>query len=111
MREEFKPLIKSFANWTDTATETKSIGLQADPAFGEGRRTGALFFARQLDCFIVTQNSQSLPGLVPSRQIIVTSGCSSVYHDWQKPRLCDTTPRRGRLPATQLNRRTVSVNG
>jgi hypothetical protein len=37
MREEFKPLIKSCANWTDTATETKSIGLQAEPAFDEGR--------------------------------------------------------------------------
>ena len=28
-----------------------------------GHRAGALFFARHLDYFIVTQNSQSLPGL------------------------------------------------
>jgi len=28
-----------------------------------GRRAGALFFARHLDCFIVTRNSQPLPGL------------------------------------------------
>jgi hypothetical protein len=30
MREEFNPLIKSCANRTVPATETKSIGLQAD---------------------------------------------------------------------------------
>jgi hypothetical protein len=29
-----------------------------------GRHAGALFFARHLDYFIVTQNSQLLPGLV-----------------------------------------------
>jgi hypothetical protein len=35
-----------------------------DSIFGlAGRRSGALFFARHLDSFIVTQNSQSLPGL------------------------------------------------
>jgi hypothetical protein len=28
-----------------------------------GRRTGALFFARHLDYFIVTRKSQPLPGL------------------------------------------------
>jgi hypothetical protein len=28
-----------------------------------GRRAGAVFFARHLDSFILTQNSQSLPGL------------------------------------------------
>jgi hypothetical protein len=63
MREEFNSLIKSCATWTVPATGTKSIGLPADPAFGEGRRSGALFFARHLDYFIVTQNSLSSPGL------------------------------------------------
>ena len=32
------------------------IGLQADPAFGEGRRAGALFFARHLDYSVMTPN-------------------------------------------------------
>jgi hypothetical protein len=63
MRVNFQQLIKSCGTWTDPATETKSIGLSADPAFDEGRRAGALFFARHLDCFIVTQNSHPSPGL------------------------------------------------
>jgi hypothetical protein len=68
MREEFNPLIKFCCTRPDSyrdvpATETKSMGLQADPAFSEGRRAGALFFARHLDYFIVTQNSHPSPGL------------------------------------------------
>ena len=63
MRLKLKPLIKFCGTRTDPAAETKSIGLAADPAFGEDRRAGALFFARHLDYLIVTQNSQSLPGL------------------------------------------------
>jgi len=39
-----------------SAAETKSIGLPAC-------RSGALFFARHLDYFIVTQNSHPSPGL------------------------------------------------
>jgi hypothetical protein len=42
MREEFNPLIKSCVTLTVPAAETKSIGLAADPAFGKGRRAGAL---------------------------------------------------------------------
>jgi hypothetical protein len=34
----------------------RSIGQPADPAFGEGKRAGALFFARHRDYFIVTRN-------------------------------------------------------
>jgi hypothetical protein len=34
-----------------------------------GRRAGALFFARLLDYFIVTRNSQPLPGLVTVTQL------------------------------------------
>ena len=56
-------LIKFCCIWTVPAAETKSIGLPADPAFGEGRRSGALFFARHLDYFILTQNSHPSPGL------------------------------------------------
>jgi hypothetical protein len=69
MREKFNPLIKSYATWTVPAAETKSIGLQADPAFGEGKRAGALFFARHLDYFIMTQHLTSVyRDLVSSRQ-------------------------------------------
>jgi hypothetical protein len=56
IREEFNLLIRFCATRTDPAAETKSIGLPADPAFGEGRRAGALFFARHLDYFIMTKN-------------------------------------------------------
>ena len=63
MRANSFQLIKFCCTRTDPAAETKSIGLQADPAFGEGRRAGALFFARHLDCFIMTQNSHPSPGL------------------------------------------------
>jgi hypothetical protein len=45
------------------------MGLRADPAFGEGRRAGALFFARH------RQDS-----------FIMTSGYSTTYRDWQKTR-------------------------
>jgi hypothetical protein len=41
---------------TNPATETKS-------SWAAGRRAGALFFARHLDYFIVTPNTQLLPGL------------------------------------------------
>jgi len=47
MREEFKLLIKSCGTRTDPATETKSIGLQADARV-------VMVFARRLDNFIVT---------------------------------------------------------
>jgi hypothetical protein len=45
------------------------FGWRADPAFGEGKRVGALFFARHLDCFIMTRQFASIyRDLVPSRQ-------------------------------------------
>jgi len=73
MREEFNPLIKFCGTRIDPAAETKSIWLQADPAFGEGRRAGALFYARQQDYFIMTRNcAATYRDLVPSRQITVT---------------------------------------
>ena len=68
MREKFNPLIKSCANWTVFTAETKSIGLPADTAFGEGRWPGALLFARLLDYLIMTQNLTSVyRDLEPSR--------------------------------------------
>jgi hypothetical protein len=63
MRVTSVPFIKYSGTRTVSSPGTKSIGLPADPAFGEGRRSGALFFARHLDYFIVTQNSLSSPGL------------------------------------------------
>jgi hypothetical protein len=68
MRANSFQLIKFCCTRTVPATETESIGLQADPAFGEGRRTGALFFARRLDYFIMTRQFTSIYlDLVPSR--------------------------------------------
>jgi hypothetical protein len=73
MRININSLLKSYGTWTNPAAETKSIGLPADPAFGEGRRTGALFFARHLDYFIVTQNFTAVyRDLVSFRHIMVT---------------------------------------
>ena len=46
-REEFDQLIKTCATRTDPASETKSIGLQADARV-------VMVFARHLDNFIVT---------------------------------------------------------
>jgi hypothetical protein len=56
-----------------------------------GRRAGALFFARHLDCFIMTPNFASIyRDLVPFRSFIVTRHLSAVYRDWQKTRHRDT---------------------
>jgi len=52
----FSQLIKSCGTWTDPAAETESIGQPADAQL-------AAFFARHLDYFILTQNSQLSPGL------------------------------------------------
>ena len=69
-----------------------------------GRRAGALFFARHLDCFIMTRRcSSTYRDLVPFRQIIVTRDLSSTYRDWQKTRHRDAD-------ANSLNRRAVSTN-
>jgi hypothetical protein len=85
MREKFNPLIKFCGTRTVPSTRTKSIGLSADPAFGEGRRAGALFFARHLDCFIMTRQLASIyQDLVPFRQFYRDTKLSSIYRDWQK---------------------------
>jgi hypothetical protein len=69
-----------------------------------GRRAGALFFAHRLDYFIMTKNSQSLPGFGTVKA--VSSGPVSA----RPP--TGTGKKRGtptRTP-TQLNRRAVSLN-
>ena len=87
MREKSNPLIESCGTRTNPTAETKSIGLQADPAFGEGRRSGALFFARHRDYFVVTRYFTAIYlDLVPFNSFIVTHGYSSIYLDWQKTR-------------------------
>jgi hypothetical protein len=87
MRVKSSQLIKSCGTLTVSYPGTKSIGLRVDTAFGEGRRTGALFFARHLDCFIMTRNcSSTYQDLVPFNNFIVTRGFSSIYRDWQKTR-------------------------
>jgi hypothetical protein len=100
MREKSSQLIKSCGTRTDPAAETKSIGLPADPAFGEGRRSGALFFARHLDYFILTQNSHSSPGLGTVKTIYRDLKLIATCRDWQKTRHPDTD-------ANSLNRRAV----
>jgi len=57
-----------------------------DSIFGlAGRRSGALFFARNLDCFIVTRNCTSVyRDLLPFNSFTVTTGFSSIYRDWQR---------------------------
>ena len=56
-----------------------------------GHRSGALFFARHRDYFIVTQNFTAIYlDLVPSRNFTVTLGSSSIYQDWQKTSHRDT---------------------
>ena len=49
------------------------------------RRTGALFFARHRDYFIVTRKFTAIYlDLVPSSSFTVTLGLAATYRDWQK---------------------------
>jgi hypothetical protein len=78
MRVNINPFIKSSGILTVPAAETESVGLhrlrvaataeQGRPTcLPAGRRTDALFFARHLDYFIMTQNLTSVyRDLVPS---------------------------------------------
>ena len=93
MLVNINPLIKSCGTRTDPAAETKSIGLPADPAFGEGRRSGALFFARHLDYFIVTQNSHPSPGLGTIKTNYRDTKLSSTYRHLAKTHVNPDTPR------------------
>jgi hypothetical protein len=52
-----------------------------------GRRSGALFFARHLDYFIVTRNFTAIYlDLLPFNSFTVTLGFATIYRDWQKTR-------------------------
>jgi hypothetical protein len=56
-----------------------------------GRRSGASFFARHRDYFIVTRNFTAVYlDLLPSPNFTVTRNYSAVYQDWQKTRHRDT---------------------
>ena len=75
------------------------IGLQADPAFGEGRRAGALFFARHRDCFIVTRNFTSIYlDLVPFRSFTLTRSSLPSTRTGKKLRTATLRYRSGQAP-------------
>ena len=68
----------SFVNWTNPATETKSMWVG-------GRRADALFFALHRDYFVVTRCFTAVYlDLVPFNSFTVTRGFSVIYQDWQK---------------------------
>ena len=60
IRVNINPLIKSCGTRTDPSTWTESVGLPADAAFSEGRRSVVMVFAHHLDNFIMTPSSRSL---------------------------------------------------
>ena len=78
MREKFKPSINF-----DT---TGQFHLPGQHLWLAGRRSGALFFARHLDYFAVTRNSQPLPGLVTISPFHRDTKLITIYLDWQKTR-------------------------
>ena len=68
-----------------------------------GRRSGALFFARHPDYFVVTRKFTAVYlDLQPFRSFTVTLGFAALYRDWQKTRHPDTD-------ANSLNRRAVRL--
>jgi hypothetical protein len=78
MREK----IKSFINFSAPGQfrlPGQTVGLA-------GRRAGAVFFARHLDYFVVTRNSQPLPGLGTVTHLHRDPKLSAIYRDWQKTR-------------------------
>ena len=95
----------------------KYCGTRTDPAGDKvnraaGRRAGALFFARHLDYFIVTQNSQSLPGLgtVKTTYRVQTTPIHLPGPDsYREAKTRHPDPPAGGTP-TQLNRRAVRLS-
>jgi gamma-glutamyl-gamma-aminobutyrate hydrolase PuuD len=71
---------------TNPATETKSIGLQADAQV-------VMVFARHLDYFIVTRKSCPLIGTTPFGQFHHDTKRSSTYRDFAKTHANPDTPR------------------
>ena len=77
MTETFKRLL-SIVNWTNPATETKSMWVG-------GHRAGALFFALHRDYFIVTRNISAIYlDWVPFNSFTLTRSFAATYRDWQK---------------------------
>jgi hypothetical protein len=84
MREEFNPLIKSYATRTVPAAETKSIGLQADARvvmvfaspsgqfYYDMTNPAHLSGPRHLDNFIVTSKSYLLTGTLQKHMPTLT---------------------------------------
>ena len=95
-------LIKFSCTRTDSAAETKSIGLQADARVVMVFAMPPRLFYRDteilptyqgpghLDCFIVTLNSQPLPGLGTVKTNYRDPRLTTIYRDWQKTRHLDT---------------------
>jgi hypothetical protein len=80
MREKFVPSI-NFTAPRQFRLRGQSLRRAA------GHRAGAVFFARHLDSFIVTQNFATIyRDLVPFNIFTVTLGFATIYRDWQKTR-------------------------
>jgi len=84
MREEFNLSIKSCGNWTVSAAETKSIGLQADARvvmvfavpprlfYRDKTNPAHLSGPSHLDSFIVTKNFRPSTGTLQKRMPTLT---------------------------------------
>jgi hypothetical protein len=83
------PFIKYFGTQTVSSPGTAYLVWRADPAFGEGRRAGALFFARHRDYFIVTRNF------------------TAIYRDWC--RLDNFIVTRNLLPSIGTGKKQVTA--
>jgi hypothetical protein len=94
----FLTAYQTLCTLTNPATETKSIGLQADAQ-------GVMVFADPSGQFyLVMTNSAHLSGLSHLDNFILTRNYSSTYRDFAKTHATATHT------ATQLNRLAVSVN-
>ena len=106
MRVNINPLIKFCGTRTDPAAETGSIGLSADAQL-------SWFLQRHQDSFIVTHDSYPSTGIHPSGQLYLDQKAPNRLPGFCK-NSCQRVPplsiARGRIAATQLNRRAVSVH-
>ena len=93
-RLNLNPLIQTCGTLTVSSPGTKSIGLPADSA-----ADGAFFFARHLDCIIVTQNSHPSPGL---------GTVKTIYHD---PKLFSHLPGLAKNSAPRHGRQLIKPPG
>jgi hypothetical protein len=97
------PFIKYSGTLTVSSPGTAFLGWRADPAFSEGRRSGAKFFARQTRLFYRDSKLTSVTRTwYRQDSFIVTRQLTSVNRDWQKTRHPDAD--------ASLNRRAVSIH-